>query len=676
MALDVTQQLLARRKIEESEKRFRSLIEEAPVGTCLYVGPDMRIEIANKIILDLWKRSSDVIGKNMIDVFPEAKSQPFPEILKEVYRSGKQYEQKGAKAAILVGDQLETFYFDFTYKPLLDSENKVYAILDVVIDVTSQVKAKKLLEENQEFIRKIFYTSPVANRVYTGNDMILQEENEKMLEIFGRDAAIIGKPILNSIPEFKNTDLYERYSEVIAKGQMYNASAQRIEIIKNGEPYLGYYDYTYKPLFDNEGKTYGVICIAIDVSEQVYARQKQQEAEAGLRGAVELAQLGTWSIDVATNGLVYSDRLIEWFGYDPANRDFNVVIPILGEEDQQRVAKAVERALNVESGGIYDEVYTVIHPKTGHKRILHAQGKTVFDLAGNPIRMDGTAQDVTSQYEHQMALEQEVKLRTEELAAAIEELRTTNEDLEKLNIDLMQSNEDLAQFAYIASHDLQEPLRKIITFSQLMQSSLGENITDKVQAYMDKIVHSTERMKALISDVLNYSRLAKTDEQFTQVSLNEIAGHLAADYDLLIEQKNAKLVIGDLPVIKANAVQMSQLFRNLIGNALKFSQTDKEPIITISAVEAALSDLDKLQIFKTNRKYYKIEVRDNGIGFEPEYVDRIFQIFQRLHSKSQYEGTGIGLAMCRKIVQNHGGDIYAESQLGQGAVFTILLPEN
>ncbi|QSB29124.1 PAS domain S-box protein [Flavobacterium sp. CLA17] len=676
MAVDVTEMLLSRKKIEESEKRFRSLIEEAPVGTCLYVGPDMRIEIANKIIMDQWGRGPEVIGKNMIDVFPEAKNQPFPEILKKVYKSGKQYEQKGARADIMIDGKLKTSYFDFTYKPLFDSNGSVYAILDVVVDVTSQVKAKLLLEENQEFIRKIFYNSPVANLVYVGKNMILREANEKMLEIFGRDASIIGKPILETIPELRKTDLFEKYNEILATGETYQVSAQRIDLIKDGIPHSGYYDYTYKALMDDNGAAYGMICIAVEVTDQVYARQKELEAEARLRGAVELAQLGTWSIDVATNGLTYSDRLIEWFGYDPKDQDYNKVIPILEDEDQERVAKAVAWALNPESGGIYDEVYKVIHPITGHKRILHAQGKTVFDLAGNPIRMHGTAQDVTIQHELQTALEQQVLIRTEELAATADELVKTNENLEKSNLRLVQSNEELAQFAYIASHDLQEPLRKIITFSNLLETSLGEHAAPNAKNYMSKILNSSMRMRSLISDVLNYSQLAKSEEHFKEVNLNEIVQNLIMDYDLLIEQKKAKIYLEDLPVIQANPMQMAQLFRNLIGNALKFTKKDRDPIISIKALPLEPHDIDKIHTTHSNAEFCKIQITDNGIGFEAQYFERIFNIFQRLHSKSDYEGTGIGLAMCKKIVQNHGGDITAESQFGEGAVFTIILPIN
>jgi hypothetical protein len=667
VAIEVTQEVLAKRKIEESEKQFRSLIEEAPVGTCLYVGPDMRIEIANKIIMDYWGRGPEAIGKNMIDVFPETINQPFPKILKEVYRTGKLHEQKAARADLIVGGVLSTFYFDFTYKPLFDSEGKVYAILDVAIDVTEQVKATRLLEENQEFIRKIFYKSPVAKLVYIGQDMILREANEKMLEIFGRNKDIIGMPILESIPELKKTDLFEKYIKVLESGAIFEASAHRIELIKNGISYSGYYDYTYKPLFDENKKTYGVICIVIEVTEQVFARQRQEEAEAALIGAVELAQLGTWRIDVATNGLTYSDRLIEWFGYDPSNHNYSEVIPIIVDKDRQRVADAVEWALNPESGGNYDEIYTVIHPKTGQKRILHAQGKTIFDLEGKPIRMNGTAQDVTLQYEVQSALEQEVQNRTQELDTVVK-------DLKQSNVQLLQSNEELAQFAYIASHDLQEPLRKISTFSQMLETSLGENAGINGKNYINKIMQSAIRMRTLINDVLNYSKLAKSEEKFEKVNLNEIIEHLILDYDLLLEEKHGKILVDDLPLIEANPVEMMQLFRNLISNALKFSKNDVNPVVTIIVGSVSDKDVKNIAPIRPALEFCKIEVKDNGIGFEPEYFQRIFNIFQRLHTKTEYEGTGIGLAMCKKIAQNHGGDIYAEAVLGEGALFTIILP--
>ncbi|MEO7976483.1 ATP-binding protein [Flavobacterium sp.] len=374
-----------------------------------------------------------------------------------------------------------------------------------------------------------------------------------------------------------------------------------------------------------------------------------------------------FTIDVATNGLTYSDRLIEWFGYDPSNHDYTQVIPIIADKDQQRVASAVLWALNSESGGDYDEIYTIINAKTAQKRVLHAQGKTIFDLDGKPIRINGTAQDVTLQYEVQSALEQEVQNRTQELDKVVK-------DLKQSNVQLLQSNEELAQFAYIASHDLQEPLRKISTFSQMLETSLGESAGITGKNYINKIMQSAIRMRTLINDVLNYSKLAKSEEKFEKVNLNEIIEHLILDYDLLLEEKHGKILVDDLPVIEANPVEMMQLFRNLISNALKFSKSDISPVVRITLGSVSDNDVKNISPGRSVSEFCKIEVRDNGIGFEREYFQRIFNIFQRLHAKTEYEGTGIGLAMCKKIAQNHDGDIYAEAVLGEGALFSIILP--
>lgn len=456
-------------------------------------------------------------------------------------------------------------------------------------------------------------------------------------------------------------------------GEIYTKTAQGIELIKDGFPYKGYYDYTFKPLHDARGIIYGVMFTVIDVTDKVIARNKLEEAELSMRGAVELAQLGTWSIDVATNGLTYSPRLIEWFGYDPAAQDYNQVIPILSEEDQERVANAVAWGLNPESGGLYDEIYTVIHPTTGKKRMLHAQGKTVFDPEGRPVRMNGTAQDITLQVEVQMELEDQVQQRTEEIGAVVEELRATNEELEEANVQLIHMNQELAQFAYIASHDLQEPLRKIGTFVQLLEGKIADHLDEKSQSYIAKIKDASIRMGALIRDVLAYSALPKNQEVYVTVNLETIASQALEDYDLRMEQTGATVTWNTLPEIKGIPLQMSQLFFNLIGNSLKFIQPGVPPKIQINCSNATAEEIKSVNL-KTGAAYYKIQFSDNGIGMSPENTQQIFNIFQRLHRKNEFAGTGIGLAMCRKIVQNHNGEINAEGSNEKGAVFNVYLP--
>jgi PAS domain S-box-containing protein len=657
----------------ENQQELYLLVMNAPVGICVLDAQTLKAEIVNDSFTAVaGKPRETILGNFYWDTFAEAR--PYYEsALQGVISTGNPYSNSDAERKVIRNGTEETVYMTLVYSPLKDTAGEVKKVAVWVMDNSLHVNQRQKVEQSEKFARTIFYNSPVAKLVYTGPEMVLREANEKMLEIFGKGDSIIGMPIMDAVPEMRETQLFGVYHNVLNTGEIHTEAAARIMFIQNGTPYYGYYDYTYKPLYDAKGKIYGVICTAIDVTQEVMARNKLEEAEQNLRGAVELAQLGTWSIDVASNGLTYSDRLIEWFGYDPADKDYNEVMPILLEEDQQRVANAVAWALNPESGGTYDEIYTVIHPVTGQKKILHAQGKTVFDPEGNPVRINGTAQDITIQMELQTELENQLQQRTEEIAAVIEELRATNEELEQTNVQLIHSNQELAQFAYIASHDLQEPLRKISTFVQLLEGKITQHLDEKTLGYIDKIKDATSRMGKLIRDVLAYSALPKNEESFVAVDLDLTAQNALEDYDLIIERTGAKITWNTLPVIKGIPLQMSQLFFNLIGNALKFIRPDVQPKIHIHCSIATPEEARSADL-KDAISYYKIQFTDNGIGMKPEDTNKIFNIFQKLHTKSEFAGTGIGLAMCKKIVQNHNGEIDAHQSSESGAVFTVYLP--
>ncbi|MBW8686761.1 ATP-binding protein [Chitinophaga rhizophila] len=257
---------------------------------------------------------------------------------------------------------------------------------------------------------------------------------------------------------------------------------------------------------------------------------------------------------------------------------------------------------------------------------------------------------------------------------AIDILQHSAEELEKKveerTAELLRKNSELEQFAYIASHDLQEPLRKIRTFSELLQKSLQKG--NPVNNYFEKIQSSAARMTQLIKDVLDYSRLANTEGKFIPIDLNTVLQNVKIDFDLLIEQKQAVIQNNTLPVVKGVPLQLQQLFTNLIGNSLKFSE--KQPLITITAQPLPASEIPFYQGLKEDENYVKLEFADNGIGFEQQFAERIFAIFQRLNERKVYAGTGIGLALCKKIVENHHGVIRANGKLNEGATFTVILP--
>lgn len=245
-----------------------------------------------------------------------------------------------------------------------------------------------------------------------------------------------------------------------------------------------------------------------------------------------------------------------------------------------------------------------------------------------------------------------------------------NEKLKNVNSKLIKSNRDLEQFAYVASHDLQEPLRKIQTFVGLLQRNMNDE--EAALRNIEKINSSAARMTDLIKAVLNYSRLSNTVDPFVDVDLNSILENVLTDYELLITEKNATINFDKLPLIKGIPLQLNQLFSNLIGNSLKFSEENTRIDITNRIMTA--DEVIDHQYLDDSVEYLELVIKDNGIGFEQQYADKIFTIFQRLNAKHVYSGTGIGLALCKKIVENHQGYITAKSQLGEGATFYIYLP--
>lgn len=271
---------------------------------------------------------------------------------------------------------------------------------------------------------------------------------------------------------------------------------------------------------------------------------------------------------------------------------------------------------------------------------------------------------------HAQKLIEETLKNNSELKLAQKQLLNSQEKLEKNLRELSRSNHDLEQFAYIASHDLQEPLRKITNFTELLKNHIDD--PDAIAKYADKIDNSSVRMSALITDVLNYSRLSKASAKFEDTDLNKVIRSVLTDVELIIEEKKALVKVDPLPAISAIPQQMHQLFYNLINNALKFNTA--QPRITVTCSMLTPAQIKKEPDLHQSIDYVQINVADNGIGFDQKYATQIFTIFKRLNSKDAFSGTGIGLALCKKIVDNHHGLISVVSSPNQGTTFTIILP--
>jgi two-component system CheB/CheR fusion protein len=295
------------------------------------------------------------------------------------------------------------------------------------------------------------------------------------------------------------------------------------------------------------------------------------------------------------------------------------------------------------------------------KRFLSLNARQIINSSSSEQLILVALQDITDQKAFDKALEEQVYNRTQELQEA--------------NVHLQQLNENLRQFASIASHDLQEPLRKIKTFAAVLNRRVSKNISEEETELISKINTAADRMSQLIKEVLQYSKLADASKDYSATNLDTILKNVLSDLDLLVSEKAARIqYLEPFPTIDAIPLQMNQLFSNLLTNALKFHETHSKPVITISSRILKAREVKEFPSKRAELNYIEIKFSDNGIGFDPEFAEQIFQLFERLHSIDQYEGTGLGLALCKKIVENHNGEIYGVSTQGAGASFYVILP--
>lgn len=540
-----------------------------------------------------------------------------------------------ANHTMLIAKDQTTYQIADSAAPIRDTQQNITGVVLVFRDVTEEYRMQAALKESQQMLMNVINTIPV--RVFWKD---LDGTFLGCNQLFAQDA---GK---NSPEEVIGLDDYGfNWAE---QADLYRSDDKRV--VESGKPKINYEEpqtspegekiwlSTSKiPLRNSSGEVFGVLGTYEDITDRKRAVQLIKESNERLQMALQAAFMGTWEWDIANNIFQCSPEMFKIFGIaqDAFGGTYEDYLKQVHSKSRQNIDEMIRNFVHeAKESTVLDFEHEIIR---GDNVIgwVEMRGALFLDDATEPARMIGICQDVTDRKE--MVLQLEANM-----------------------LELERSNRELQEFAYVASHDLQEPLRKIQTFGDRMQQKYQASLDEKGLIYLDRIQVAASRMQALIVDLLSFSRVRTHIQPFQSVDLHQIVAHVLQDLEVAITEIEADIEVSALPIIEADALQMHQLFQNLIGNALKFHHADVQPRVKISG--------------QTIGKDCQILIVDNGIGFEEKYAERIFNVFERLHGRDEYAGTGVGLAICRRIVERHGGLIRVQSQVGEGSTFIITLP--
>jgi PAS domain S-box-containing protein len=538
-----------------------------------------------------------------------------------------------------------------------DTKGGASSILFIAQDITEEVETgnqfkriDELFNDTQELLKfGVWEWSVADNRITWSNGLY---------RILGYDPKS-EKDNLHITPEFYLQHVID---------------ADREKVLYNRKDHLIHHEYDlYYKIHDRNGRVKDVrekakvirndkdellrvIGSTIDITEQSKLYRDLAAYKAMKQENEQFLDYGTWEYDARTGNYFWSDGMYRLYGYHPETDKNKVVVnealyqKHMDEEHFEKSKSFTDAVIaQKEKPENFVSEYQ-IKTNDGSLKQIETSGKLFYDNEGKWLKTIGTSRDITRLRLYQSSLEEKIK-------------------------DLDRSNKELEEFAYVASHDMNEPLRKITTFIERLETKYKSELGTDGKLYLTRISASVENMRHLIDTLLEFSRTARSNQPFLQVDLNKILKDVQTDLELKIEETGTTINVEVLPVIEAIPSQMKQLFDNLLNNSIKFRKPNVHPVINIRCLRLSRRQKEQHHL-DTGNTWFKIDFTDNGIGFEPEFNARIFQIFQRLHGKTEYPGSGIGLAICKKIIDQHKGLIYATGESDNGATFTIILPEH
>lgn len=673
-AQDITAQVEARRQAEKAERIARLAVERIGVGTFyidMNTGEDIYSLTAARILTGV--ESAGINRETLIGhLHPEdveIRRQAYEKALATGYL---QYEARfiwldgSVHAAGITG----MYTFDSSGTPI----DFTGLIQDITPEMHARQEQRKLLSliENSENIKAVSDTGGHLSYLNpTGRKLMGIEAGAALQPICLQDcfladedvfagAAWSGKLLLKQLHTSETIPCHAEVRRIFDRGTFIGFGAT----LRDLRPEL-----EARRVLEESERRFRDLVMASPAPIGMYLGEELRVA------LVNQAILDTWEKDASVIGKTFAEALPEMEG-----QPFEAILKQVYRTGVPYEAREQE-VLLMRRGQLtatwYNFSYTPLKNQQGVVYGVLNTAEEITDvvkakqvLAQAEIRLEQLVDDRTAELQ---ATTEELQATTEELQSTNEELTTTNEELNEANMLLQRSNKELEQYAFVASHDLQEPLRKIRLYAGMVYNY--KDTPEMAREMLAKIIYSGERMSVLIKDLLEFSRLLRNEKAIGMVDLNTVLRNVLSDFEVAIQEKQAQIQYDLLPAIEAEPLQMNQLVFNLVSNALKFTRPGVLPEITIRVKALRTEELEQEPLIKGVKQWYAIAVADNGIGFDIRFADQIFEVFKRLHTRDVYPGSGIGLALCRKIVQNHNGWLQVQSQEGVGTVITAILPK-
>ena len=636
---EVTSQALLNLKIKASEEQFRLLVLQAPVAICVMRGKNYIIEIINKGMYEMWDRTlEEALNKPAFEVLPELMEQGFKELLDNVYNTGQRFVAAELPISLKRNGKIENAFVKFVYEPLREIDGTISGIMALAHEITEQVLSRKKIEESETKFRTLIEDAPVATCFFTGREMRIEVANDIMLDYWGKGKQIIGKNLADAVPELKNQPFLQILDDVFTTGKIYESKNEVAQLQVNNVLGTYYFNYTYKPIRNDAGEVYGIINMAINVTEQVLAMKKLEASEEQFSAMADNISQFAWMADETGWIYWYNKRWYDYTGTNHEERQGWEWQKALHPDMAQGVIKSFKKA--IEAGKDWEDTF-LLRGKDGVYLWFLSRAVPLKDNEGKVIKWFGTNTDITEQKENN---------KKAEAATLMAE-------------DAMKAKQ---QFLSNMSHEIRTPMNAIIGFTNVvLKTKLDENQIK----YINAIKASGDSLIMLIDDILD---LAKVDAgkmifQIIPFKLSESMNAIIHLFEIKIQEKNLELVNqydATIPeILLGDPLRLHQIIINLLSNAIKFTAKGKIGL----SVRLLEEDDEKATI--------EFSIKDTGIGIPENRLEYIFGAFQQATNETSqlFGGTGLGLAIVKQLVEYQSGTLAVTSKVDEGSNFSFVL---